>query len=39
MALAIGAGSLPAFLSTRMMVFGGQISFCVYMVHELVHTA
>ena len=38
-ALAIGAGSLPALLSTRLMVFGGQISFCVYMVHELVHTA
>jgi len=39
MTLAIGAGSLPALLSTRFMVFGGQISFCVYMVHELVHTA
>ncbi len=39
MTLAIGAGSLPALLSTRLMVFGGQISFCVYMVHELVHTA
>ena len=37
--LAIGAGGLPALLSTRLMVFGGQISFCVYMVHELVHTA
>jgi peptidoglycan/LPS O-acetylase OafA/YrhL len=39
MTLAIGAGSLPWLLSTRLMVFGGQISFCVYMVHELVHTA
>jgi peptidoglycan/LPS O-acetylase OafA/YrhL len=39
MTLAIGAGSLPALLSTRVMVFGGQVSFCVYMVHELVHTA
>jgi peptidoglycan/LPS O-acetylase OafA/YrhL len=39
MTLAIGTGSLPALLSTRLMVFGGQISFCVYMVHELVHTA
>jgi peptidoglycan/LPS O-acetylase OafA/YrhL len=39
MTLAIGAGSLPALLSTRLMVFGGQVSFCVYMVHELVHTA
>ena len=38
-ALAIGAGSLPALLSTRLMVYGGQISFCLYMVHELVHTA
>jgi peptidoglycan/LPS O-acetylase OafA/YrhL len=39
MTLAIGTGSLPALLSTRLMVYGGQISFCVYMVHELVHTA
>lgn len=27
--LAIGVGSLPALLSTRLMVFGGQISFCL----------
>lgn len=39
MALAVGIGSLPAVLSTRAMVYGGQISFCLYMVHELVHTA
>lgn len=39
MTLAMGLGSLPALLSTPMMVFGGQISFCLYMVHELVHTA
>ena len=39
MTLAIGAGSLPALLSTRLVVYGGQISFCLYMVHELVHTA
>ena len=39
MTLAIGTGSLPALLSTRVMVYGGQISFCLYMVHELVHTA
>jgi peptidoglycan/LPS O-acetylase OafA/YrhL len=39
MTLAIGTGSLPALLSTRVMVFGGQISFCLYMVHELMHTA
>lgn len=39
MTLAIGSGSLPALLSTRVMVYGGQISFCLYMVHELVHTA
>jgi len=37
--LAIGVGSLPRLLSTRLMVFGGEISFCLYMVHELVHTA
>ena len=37
--LAIGAGSLPAFLSLRPIVYGGQISFSLYMVHELVHTA
>ncbi len=36
--LAIGLGSLPRLLSTRVMVYGGQISFCLYMVHELVHT-
>jgi peptidoglycan/LPS O-acetylase OafA/YrhL len=39
MTLAIGAGSLPALLSTRFMVYAGQVSFCLYMVHELVHTA
>jgi peptidoglycan/LPS O-acetylase OafA/YrhL len=39
MMLAIGAGSLPWLLSTRLMVYGGQISFCLYMVHELMHTA
>ncbi|WP_156689659.1 acyltransferase family protein [Mycobacterium sp. Marseille-P9652] len=39
MALAVGMGSLPRVLSTRVMVLGGQISFCLYMVHELVHTA
>ena len=38
-ALAVGAGSLPALLSTRLLVYGGQISFGLYMVHELVHTA
>lgn len=37
--LAIGVGSLPALLSTRLMVYGGQISFSLYMVHELVHTS
>jgi peptidoglycan/LPS O-acetylase OafA/YrhL len=37
--LAIGLGSLPRLLSTRVMVYGGQISFCLYMVHELVHTS
>ncbi len=38
MTLAIGTGSLPGVLSTRPMIFGGQVSFCLYMVHELVHT-
>jgi peptidoglycan/LPS O-acetylase OafA/YrhL len=37
--LAIGVGTLPALLSTRLMVYGGQVSFGLYMVHELVHTA
>ncbi len=37
--LALGAGTLPALLSTRLMVYGGQVSFGLYMVHELVHTA
>ena len=37
--LAIGTGSLPALLATRPFVYGGQISFCLYMVHELVHTS
>ena len=34
--LAIGVGSLPALLSTRLLVYGGQISFSVYMVHEMI---
>ena len=37
--LAIGVGSLPALLSTRLLVYGGQISFSIYMVHEMVHAA
>ncbi len=37
--LAIGVGSLPRLLSTRVMVYCGYISFSLYMVHELVHTA
>jgi peptidoglycan/LPS O-acetylase OafA/YrhL len=37
--LAVGTGSLPALLSTRLLVYGGQISFGLYMMHELVHTA
>jgi peptidoglycan/LPS O-acetylase OafA/YrhL len=37
--LAIGAGTLPRLLSTRLVVYGGQISFSLYMVHELVHTS
>lgn len=38
-ALSIGAGSLPRLLSTRVLVYLGQISFALYMVHELIHTA
>ena len=37
--LAIGIGTLPRLLSTRVMVYCGYISFSLYMVHELVHTA
>jgi peptidoglycan/LPS O-acetylase OafA/YrhL len=37
--LAIGFGTLPGLLSTRVMVYLGHISFSLYMVHELVHTA
>lgn len=37
--LAIGSGTLPRLLSVRALVYGGQISFSLYMVHELVHTA
>src|SRR6185295_17949672 len=37
--LAVGVGSLPRLLSTRVMVYGGYTSFSLYMVHELVHTA
>jgi peptidoglycan/LPS O-acetylase OafA/YrhL len=38
-ALAVGAGNMPRLLSTRVAVYLGQISFSLYMVHELVHTA
>jgi peptidoglycan/LPS O-acetylase OafA/YrhL len=37
--LAIAIGAVPGFLSTRPMVYLGHISFSLYMVHELVHTA
>lgn len=37
--LAIGAGTLPALLSTGVMVYLGHISFSLYMLHEIVHTA
>jgi peptidoglycan/LPS O-acetylase OafA/YrhL len=39
MTLAIGTGSLPALLSSRPIMYGGQISFCLYMIHELAHTS
>lgn len=38
-ALALGAGTLPRLLSTRVLVYAGQVSFSLYMVHELVHTS
>ncbi|UXA16032.1 acyltransferase [Mycobacterium sp. SMC-4] len=38
-AVAIGAGTLPALLSIRPMVYLGHISFSLYMLHEIVHTA
>ncbi|MGB2922986.1 MAG: acyltransferase [Mycobacterium sp.] len=37
--MAIGVGTLPALLSTPIVVYLGHISFSLYMVHELVHTA
>ena len=37
-ALSVGAGSLPALLSTRPMLYGGRISFSLYMIHEPVHS-
>lgn len=37
--LALGAGTLPALLSTGVMVYLGHISFSLYMLHEIVHTA
>jgi peptidoglycan/LPS O-acetylase OafA/YrhL len=37
-ALSIGIGSLPAWLSRPTVVYGGQISFSLYMIHEPVHT-
>ena len=37
--LTIGVGALPGLLSTRVMVYLGHVSFSLYMVHELVHTA
>ena len=36
--LSIGVGTLPALLSGRLLVYGGQISFSLYMIHEPVHT-
>jgi peptidoglycan/LPS O-acetylase OafA/YrhL len=37
--LAVGIGSLARLLSIRVTVYLGHISFSLYMVHELVHTA
>lgn len=38
-AVAIGAGTLPAVLSLPPVVYLGHISFSLYMLHEIVHTA
>jgi peptidoglycan/LPS O-acetylase OafA/YrhL len=38
-ALSVGTGPLVALLSTRPMLYGGRISFSLYMIHEPVHTA
>ncbi|MGE2833235.1 acyltransferase family protein [Mycobacterium sp. SMC-4] len=38
-ALSVGAGTLPALLSLKPMVYLGHISFSLYMLHEIVHTA
>ena len=38
-ALSVGAGTLPALLSTPVFSYGGKISFSLYMIHEPVHTA
>ena len=37
-ALSVGTGPLPGLLSTRLMRYGGRISFSLYMIHEPVHT-
>ncbi len=37
--VAIGRGHIAAAASTRLLVYLGQVSFSLYMVHELVHTA
>lgn len=37
--LSIGHGTLPRLLSYRPIVYAGQVSFSLYMVHELVHTS
>ncbi|AFM17654.1 putative acyltransferase [Mycolicibacterium chubuense NBB4] len=37
--LSLGVGTLPALLSTRVMVYLGHVSFSLYMLHEIVHTA
>ena len=38
-ALAVGTGPLAALLSTRLMHYGGRISFSLYMIHEPIHTS
>ena len=38
-ALSVGTGGLATLLSTRVMLYGGRISFSLYMIHEPVHTA
>ena len=39
LSLAYDRGPLAKLLGTRTLVYGGQISYCVYMVHEIMYSA